>query len=368
MTALKDIYSPKFIGDLANSLKKVYPSLDRDIFVKDIFKKSWIQFELKERMSHISDVMIVHTPISFSKRVIVLKKLINNLRGIGEENFNFPYMFLPEIIQKTGNDNFEESMNAIEFITVFTSAEFVIRHFYLSDFTNTLNQMKVWSKHKDPMVRRLASEGSRPLLPWGIGVPKIKSNPEYHLPILENLWNDRNETVRRSVANHLNDISKINPELSWNFAKDKFGHSNETDKSLRHSLRTLLKRGHTEILNSFDYDTKWKPKIFHLKLEKDKIKMGDKIKFSIRIVNQSNKPVKLRLEYIISFYLANKKYGKKVFQLGEKLLNPKEDFIKLKSHSFAPITTRTYYPGIHHIALVINGNEIVIQSFELKEK
>jgi len=260
MSALKDIYSREFIENISNSLLESYQLLNKENFKRDIFAKSWNQLELKQRISRIADVIISHLPEKFSEKVNLIRKFIIVLRKNGTQDFNFPHIYLPEIIQKSGLTHFKQSMDALEIITVFTSAEFAIRHFYLNDFDSTIRQMQKWSLHKEPMVRRLSSEGSRPLLPWGIGIPKVKLQPELHLDILENLWNDENEIVRRSVANHLNDISKLNPDIAWSFAKNKLGQSEETDKNLRHALRSLLKKGNQEILSSFSYHTDWKPK------------------------------------------------------------------------------------------------------------
>lgn len=366
MAALKEIYSKEFLTNLAKEFSIANPNLKEDRFYKDIIAKPWKQLELKQRISRIADVILLYLPSNFADKIKIIRKLINNLNKKGIDDFNFPHIYLPEIIQKSGMDHFEESMNAFEFITTFTSAEFAIRHFYQVEFESTLKQMIRWSEHAHPMVRRLASEGSRPLLPWGIGIPKIKQNPEVHLKILENLWNDENEIVRRSVANHLNDISKLNGDLTWNFAKGKLGHSEKTDKDLRHALRTLLKKGNQEVLRAFSYHTTWIPKSAELILNSNKVKVGERLQFMIKIQNGNSKSVKLRLEYKISFLLASGKSFKKVFQLGEVMLEPLTIFQKAKSHSFVPITTRTYYPGKHSICLVINGREYDSKDFLLR--
>lgn len=367
MAALKEIYSKEFLANLIIEFSKASPKLNEDQFYKDIIAKPWKQLELKQRIRRISDVILKYLPADFDDKIKIIRKFINNLNKDGIEDFNFPHIYLPEIIQKSGIEHFEESMKALEFITIFTSAEFAIRHFYLVEFDSTLKQMIKWSKHPHPMVRRLASEGSRPLLPWGIGIPKIKQNPEVHLPILENLWNDKNEIVRRSVSNHLNDISKLKEELTWNFVKDKLGESEKTDKDLRHALRTLLKKGNKKALSAFSYQTTWIPKSAEMKLHSNKVRVGERLHFMIRIQNGNSKSVKLRLEYKISFLLANGKSFKKVFQLGEVLLEPMVIFEKSKSHSFVPITTRTYYPGKHSVCLVINGTEYDSKDFSLVE-
>jgi len=47
--------------------------------------------------------------------------------------------------------------------------------------------MQRWTRDKDEHVRRLASEGSRPRLPWGTRLKAIVENPDPTAPILEAL-------------------------------------------------------------------------------------------------------------------------------------------------------------------------------------
>src|SRR5690606_9125355 len=96
-------------------------------------------------------------------------------------------------------------------------------------------QMLDWSGHESAMVRRLSSEGFRPRLPWGMGVPVLKKDPSPILPVLEKLKNDPAETVRRSVANNLNDISKDHPGLVLQIAGRWLGKLPETDWIVRHA-------------------------------------------------------------------------------------------------------------------------------------
>ena len=140
-------------------------------------------------------------------------------------------------------------MKAIEFITQFITCEFAVRPFLLKYGDKMMNQMRAWSLHKSHKVRRLASEGSRPRLPWAMAIPALKKNPMPVLTILENLKNDPSESVRRSVANNLNDISKDRPGMVLKIANAWKGQNKETDAIVRHGCRTLLKHGHPEVLD-----------------------------------------------------------------------------------------------------------------------
>ncbi|TGK47558.1 DNA alkylation repair protein [Leptospira kanakyensis] len=366
MEPLKEMYSRDWVLGLGNHINRVDSNIKPLEFQKQVFSSPWKEMELKQRIDRLSDVLVQNWQGPIADIYPNIISLIHSLREEGVSDFNFPYIFLNDIVTKTGLDDFDSSMKALEKITVFSSAEFAIRFFYKHHFQKTLKQMQTWSKHKEPFVRRLASEGSRPMLPWGIGIPEIKQNPEIHLSILKTLWDDENEIVRRSVANHLNDISKLNPDLVLEFCETRFGKSKELDKNLKHALRTLLKKGNKKSLSFFSYNTKWKPAKINLTLNKKEIKVGDSLEFEVSINQTPKDTTKIRIENKIGFLLANGKHGYKVFQLGERNLLPKEKIKITKRHSFAPITTRVYYPGIHTISILLNGNEYKLQKFELK--
>jgi 3-methyladenine DNA glycosylase AlkC len=164
-------------------------------------------------MTHTAKVMNHFFPDDSGKATAIIKQIIENLRIAGVKEDSLEFMFFPEYIAMYGIDDYENSISAFEFITRFTSCEFAVRPYILKYEEKMLDQMLSWSKHTDNRVRRLASEGSRPRLPWAMALPNLKKNPTPILPILNNLKQDSSEIVRRSVANNLNDISKDNPEF-----------------------------------------------------------------------------------------------------------------------------------------------------------
>ena len=105
-----------------------------------------------------------------------------------------------------------------------------------------MKQMYAWSKDENECIRRLASEGCRPALPWGQALTGFKKDPAPILPILRQLKADPSLHVRKSVANNLNDISKTHPDLVMELAKDWYGKNAYTDWIVKHGCRTLLKK------------------------------------------------------------------------------------------------------------------------------
>ncbi len=315
-------------------------------------------------MYHIAQILYIHLPKDYQTATGILVKLANRLEH-SEESMSFEYMFLPDYIEKNGLDQYEISIKAMEEITKFTSCEFAVRPFLLKYPDKMLSQLLQWSTHPHLMVRRLASEGTRPRLPWAMGVPYLKKDPSVLLPILENLKKDSSEIVRRSVANHVNDISKDHPNIAITLIKKWKGISKETDWLVRHASRTLLKEGNLEIMKLFGFGSIKAIKLSDFHIHTPKVKIGSSLDFSFRITNTSPKDIKIRLEYGIYFMKANKSLSRKVFKISEKVYNGNSTTEIRRKQSFKIITTRKLHTGRHQVSLIINGKELDKLDFEL---
>jgi 3-methyladenine DNA glycosylase AlkC len=230
-----------------------------------------------------------------------------------------------------------------------------------------IKQMHNWSFHENHHVRRLASEGARPRLPWAIALQELKKDPTPILPILDNLKNDTSEYVRRSVANNLNDIAKDHPDLVLSIAKQWKGISKETDAVIKHGCRSLLKQGHVEILKYYALNGSNDIEISDFKILTPEIKVGDSLEFSFTLHNTGTTTERIRLEYAIYYVKQNGKFSKKIFKISERLILPKEKCEVLRRHSFKIITVRKFYTGQHRLSIIINGQEGKIRKFKLKE-
>ncbi|WP_109300811.1 DNA alkylation repair protein [Aquimarina sp. AU474] len=354
--ALKNVYNQSFFEEFIKVLKKVYPNLNQTQFLTDIYIKDWECKELKQRMYHISETMYQHLPNDYFKAVGVIIK-ITELLNTKEESLSFEYMFLPDYIEKYGIDDYTTSIMAIEKITQFTSCEFAVRPFIIKYPQQMILQLLVWSQHPHAMVRRLASEGSRPRLPWAMALPKFKKDPSPIIPILENLKNDPSEMVRRSVANNMNDISKDNPTTVIELVKKWQGKTKETDWLIKHASRTLLKSGNTDILDLFGFGSIAHIKVTNFQTHTPKIKIGQSLFFSFKLHNSSNSSSKIRLEYGIYYKKANGTLSRKVFKISEKIYEANTITEIQKKQSFKIITTRKFYKGQHRLSLIVNGKE-----------
>jgi 3-methyladenine DNA glycosylase AlkC len=360
---LKDIYSPAFYNSLSDILIQTVPAFNKQRFIKRIYQEGFEDKELKERMKHTTEVLHEFLPADYEQAIPLIEKTINALRkaGYGEA---LEFIFFPDYLATYGLDHYETSVKALEFVTQFITCEFAIRPFILKYGDRMLQQMLAWSLHKSEKVRRLASEGSRPRLPWAMAIPFLKKDPAPILPILENLKQDLSESVRRSVANNLNDIAKDNPAIVIAIAAKWKGISKETDAIIKHGSRTLLKQGHKDILQHYGLDST------HVALTgftilTPKVKTGDSLEFSFTIRNKDAQSQTIRLEYGVHYLKQNGTLSKKVFKISEKVYAPGEEVNILRKQSFRLITTRVFYPGKHQLSIIINGEEYPAKAFEL---
>ena len=360
---IKDIYSENFYQRLAASLAKVIPHFDTRKFMVAILPPSFANMEWKERMYHTTEILHQFMPISFAESALLMKKIVPKLKQDGF-NGGLEFMFLPEYIAKYGLDDFENAVEALEFLTQFISAEFAVRPFLLKYGDRIIAEMVRMSLHENHHVRRFASEGSRPRLPWGAAIPALKLDPSAIIPILENLKNDPSEYVRRSVANSLNDITKDNSSVVLSLAKKWKGLSKETDAIIKHACRSLLKNGNPDVLDFYGLNA-GKLEVSELMIATPIVSIGEYVDFSFYIHNADTFPRYVRLEYKLYYVKNNGSLAGKVFKISERLFQPNEKCLIKRKQSFKIITTRVFYPGNHELAIVVNGEEKARASFEL---
>ena len=363
-TALKDLYSKAFVAEISGIIKPHIKNFDEVVFAASIFDKNWKNLELKQRMRHITNMLNRVLPEDFERASKVLFKITSGIQQHHGNGMHFLYMFLPEYVEQFGINHFDTSVALFEKITQVTSAEFAVRPFIIKYPKPMMQQMVAWSKHQSEYVRRLSSEGARPRLPWAIGLPAFKKDPSPVLPILENLKNDASETVRRSVANNLNDIAKDHPETVLRLINKWQGKSKNTDWIIKHGSRTLLKQGNDEAMRIFGNHP---IKSFTIqKIRSDKqVKIGGTYQFQFEYLHAEKQAVDVRMDYAIYYVKSTGKVSKKVFRLTEGKTHPNKLFTLTKKQHFKDLTTRKHYAGEHQLAIIVNGNEIVRWKFKV---
>jgi len=357
--ALKDRYlSTDFFQQFATDLKLAYPALDKRAFYRDCISPL-DELELMQRVSHLTRTVASHLPNSYKKALSVLYDLSPIL---GDK---LGYLFMSEFVATYGLDEYELSINALRNFTHHSSSEFAIRVFLQQDFKRTIKHMTEWTEHESEHVRRLASEGSRPRLPWAQKLDQVINKPSLTWPILNRLKNDSSNYVQKSVANHLNDISKDNPD--WMIKKvSAWSQKNTTTKwIIKHGCRTLIKKGHADSLHLLGY-SKPNIKISPLKLSAKIIRLGETLEVGFNIKNMDNKPQKLVVDYCIDFVKKDGSLRPKVFKLKTLSVKTNEQLAVNKKHAFKAMTTRKFYPGKHRLQIIINGERFNHCSFDLK--
>lgn len=365
MEPLKNMYNPAFLSKVADIAATAIPNFDRDLFIREVFANEWPMLELKQRVRRISTVLHSMFSGNYKKDIKTLLLLTEALhRHAGRDN-TFEYIFLADYIEQYGLEHPVDSLKAMERITILCSCEYAIRPFIINDMESTLKAMLLWAKHPHASVRRLASEGCRPRLPWAIALPQLKKDPAPILPILEILKNDSSEYVRKSVANNINDIAKDNPLLALQIAKKWKGTNRNTDWIIKHGCRTLLKKGDKEALQIFGLSHQAACSVTSLKLQQKKINIGQHLHFSFHLVNDADVATSLRVEYAITYAKANNKQSRKVFKVTENTYAPAVAVPFIRKQSFADMTTRKHYAGVHTIEILINGVSKASANFEV---
>lgn len=271
----------------------------------------------------------------------------------------------PAGASSSGGD-FERGLELLALLTPRLTAEFALRTFLAADLERTLGTVSTWTKHPDEHVRRLASEGTRPRLPWAKQVREILAHPEVTREILDALRHDDSPYVRRSVANHLNDVSRANPALAVDIATTWLADPAETTPQLvRHALRTLIKSGDPEALALLGYAPPAALTVDGPLLSAAGVTVGESLEFTFDARNEGPDEVRLAIDYVVHHVKANGTLTPKVFKLTTRTLAPGESVSLAKRHSFKPISTRRYYPGEHALELQINGHPFGRATFTL---
>ena len=345
---LKDLYNEEYIKLLSSNISSTYPLFESEKFTQKIFNKQWPNLALKQRMRHISTTLAYFLPQEYIKAIDILKQTFYKMGDV----YMLENMIFQDFVEVYGLEQFEISIAALEVFTINSSSEFAIRQFILQDTKRTIDQMLVWSQSKNEHIRRLASEGCRPRLPWAVSLPVFKKDPHLILAILEQLKDDESTYVRKSVSNNLNDISKDHPKIVINLTKSWIGVSKTRDALLKHGCRTLLKASNKEVLELFGFS---KPSNIYFKnfVYTQKLKIGEDLEFSFDL--ESDKSLgKLRVEFNLQLLRKNKKHNSKIFKISEFQTQDKLKSIS-KKYSFKPITTRVYYQGLQKLSIIING-------------
>ena len=227
---------------------------------------------------------------------------------------------------------------------------------------------EVGAEDDDWRVRRLASEGCRPRLPWGMALKPLQEDPSPILPILAALRLDESEDVRRSVANNLNDIAKDHPDVVVSVLTDWQDGTRETAALTKHALRTLLKRGDPDALRLIGQDPDAPSAVTGFHVDPPAPGIGEKGRFHLTVASEAATRQSFRVDLVVGFLKANGSHSPKVFTVKTIELDPGESTELSRLVTFQQLSTRRVYAGLHTAAVQVNGKERASISFEVIDR
>lgn len=345
-------------------------AFDRDAFLRRALD-GLDALELKARVVHLADALAAHLPPLERALPILLATLgapadpdapdaepdDSGLRGFGA----WPLL---RYVARHGLDRPDLALDALGEMTGRMSAEFAVRPFLLRHPEPTWAAVDGWAGHADVHRRRLASEGTRPRLPWGVRLGPSVADPARGLAVIERLVDDPSLYVRRSVANHLNDVSKDHPVRALAVAASwSAGAGPHRPWVVRHGLRTLLRAADPRALALIG-----RPPV-DVAIEgiaaPESVPLGGRLPFGFDLHNRAAEPAAVRADYVLHLVRKGGRTSAKAFSVGDLTLAPGERRRVERSHDFRPVTTRRYYPGAHRVELRVNGEVRGAFAFEL---
>jgi 3-methyladenine DNA glycosylase AlkC len=354
---LKNSFGPDVPVRIADMVERVFPEFDRELFLQSALD-GYGELELTPRARHISDALAQVLPSDRDRAIRIIVDSLGPEIGWDELTGMESFLFLPYVffVADHGLDCFETSMRAQYVLTKRFTAEFSIRAFIERYPKETLERLGEWARDPNVHVRRLVSEGTRPRLPWAARLPSFQEDPSPVLELLEVLKDDRDEYVRRSVANNLNDISKDHPELVVEVTSRWWLEASEDRKRLvRHALRTLVKAGNAGALAVLGFSADSPIEIRAASCTPDVIEIGEKVRIEVDLENTSDQDAGALIDLRIYFVKANGSTSPKVFKGAELTLEARGVATVRKLISLAQHTTRKHYAGAHRVEVMING-------------
>lgn len=355
---LKEIFNRDRLNHFARETAAIHPTFDGERFLQ-LASEGLDDLSIMQRLRQIAVAFHTILPGPYEKNIEILSSLAPRI------NHGFASITLPEYVALYGHDHFDLSMKALAFFTRFGSSEFAIRHFLLKDMPRTLAVMQDWSTDENEHVRRLSSEGCRPRLPWSFQLKQLIADPSPVAPILENLKSDPSLYVRKSVANHLNDITKDHPD--WVLAK--LSHWDQSDARtawiIKQALRTLIKKGDTRALHVFGAGHKAEVKVDKFTVTPSSLSLGGAVQITAKLTSNDSAPQKLVIDYAVHYVKKTGGTSKKVFKWKELMLAPHAGAELTITRPIRNFTTRIHYPGRHVVELVVNGEVLGEAAFEL---
>ncbi|MEL6104882.1 MAG: DNA alkylation repair protein [Planctomycetota bacterium] len=365
-TAYKDYFDATAATRLANQIARVYPELNKRRF-KQQCTRGLDKLEFHDRVKQFSTALHENLPASIDDALDLLTKSLPaplpDCERVTDGWLQWP---VGQFIADFGTQHFEHAFHAMIELTQRFTSEFAVRPFVEQAPEQTFERLLELTSHDNPHVRRWCSEGVRPRLPWGRKLKQLVQNPDPIFPILEQLKDDPELYVRRSVANNLNDVAKDHPQRVIECCRGWSGGSDERQWVVRHALRTLVKDGDPGALELVGFSA---PRKIELTLEvtPKRIAVGNDVTLSAELFNGSKRTQNLLLDFVVHYVRKSGQRTEKVFKWKSLELPAGESRSLQKKLPMRETTVRALYPGKHLVELQINGTRMASASFHLKQ-
>ncbi len=356
--ALKEIFDRARIRKFADDTKAVWADFDADRFIA-LATDGLDDLGIMQRMRRVAEAFDATLPDDYETALKILADVAPSIRH------GFASITLCEFVVLRGSDDFDRSMDALHLFTRYGSGEYAIRHFLKADPARTLAVMRGWAGDENEHVRRLASEGCRPRLPWSFQFREAIADPSTTMPILEALRADPSLYVRKSVANHLNDISKDHPDWLLEQLSAWPRGDERTEWIIRQALRTLVKKGHEGALALVGVSGEAEARIEGFSVAPSSLRLGERLTMGATVVSTASDSQKIVADYAIHYVKKNGAPSRKVFKLKTFTLAPGASLPLSISQAIRDFTTRTHNAGFHKVELMLNGRTVAESGFDL---
>jgi 3-methyladenine DNA glycosylase AlkC len=369
----KELLNADVVRASAAQLARHAPGFDEQGFARHA-AKGLEGLELKARAMHIASALQATLPPRFADAAALIEAALAPVdpgdampqrAGLDAGLRGWILWPVGEFVARQGLQEPGRALATLHAITQRFTAEFAIRPFIEDHPGLVFQTLERWTADPSHHVRRLVSEGSRPRLPWGLQLKALVRDPSPTLPLLRALQDDPSAYVRRSVANHLNDIAKDHPGLVVRWLHDHLdGAGPERRALLRHASRTLLKAGEPGALQAWGLGRAFRGEA-ELGIAPKRIALGGSVTLSLHLRSTADDVQPLVVDYAVHHVKADGSTRPKVFKGWTLALPPRGEGLLAKRHAVRPITTRRYCAGRHRVVVQVNGHEVAEAWFDL---
>ena len=364
---LKNRFDPEVPRTIARMISAVYPRFDEKAFVRSALD-GYEALELMPRGRKIAHELRRFMPDDYEHAIEILLNSLDQHQGRTAVQGMGGFLFLPHVffVAEYGLDHFEASMRAQYALTQRFTAEFSIRRYLERHQAATLARLAEWTTDPSEDVRRLVSEGTRPRLPWAPRLRAFQADPRPVLALLERVKDDASLYVRRSVANNLNDIGKDHPALLVETAQRWLVDATEERRwIIRHALRSAVKRGESGALEVLGFGHVPRVAVEKVRIIPQRPAIGSSVTITCEIANRATVAQPVLVDLRVHYVKANGRTTPKVFKLKAVELPARAAVRLAKRLSLSQLTTRTHYPGLHRVELLVNGRPHWLGTFHL---